>query len=387
MGPLPEISEQTPIGCSVAFTKASLQSILNELYDAENYEVAAKSKWQGKEPLRIEEVQVVGQETGKTKTEQRYIYETPAPKLAFLETLGLSGERGAWLKLRRDALWGTLRKIPKTREGYLDRVDGQPASRSGLSKIWPEMVKQRDAAVRGLFCTVEVPSNLMIGAQTHNAERVRFSGPVDQTLLLHFWHVACLVYVPQIIDRDGRANLERDSYVFAIPEVSHLAHFIDDFQHVLGELGPELVGYRPAKAIVSIPEEGGLDYMSLLLARTQKRAELGAFFDCVSAVEVVCLKKKGNNLAMLSSHRLEPDSTMLQSFEHIRLSYRSPLFRARALRNLVAGRAWFDGFADLAATKSAKLLMNHPGAPWTTRQLSRDVSRKFRSLQDDQKEA
>jgi len=382
MGPLPEVSDKTPIGCTVTFTNESLQSILDELYDAENHEVSVKKRWKGSEPLRIEEVEVVSEETGKAKTEPRYIYETPGPRLAFLEALGLGGECGAWLKLRRDALWGTLRRIPKTREAYLDRVDGQPASRSGLARIWPELVKQKVAAARGRSRVVEVPSNLMIGAQAHNAERVKFSGPADQTVLLHFWQVACLVYVPQIIDRDGRANLERDSYVFAIPEVSHLAHFIDDFQHVLGELGPELVGYRPAKAIVSIPEEGGLDYMSLLLAGAQKQVERSAFFDCVSAVEVVCLKKKGNNIAMLSSHRLEPDSTMLREFEHLRLSYKSPLFRAHTIRNLVAGRPWFSGFADLAATRPAKLLMNHPGAPWTTRQLSREVGKKFRSLRN-----
>jgi len=122
--------------------------------------------------------------------------------------------------------------------------------------------------------------------------------------------------------------------------------------------------------------------MSLLLARVQKKAEQTAFFDSVSAVEVVHLKKKGNNVAMLSSHRLEPDDDMLQDFERFR-TYKSPMFRAHMIRNLVAGRHWFTGFADLAAGTPAKLLMNRSGAPWIARQLSRDASKKFRLLQDD----
>lgn len=385
MGPLPEITGLTPLGCTVAFTNETLQSILDELYDAENFEVVVKSKWKGKEPLRVKEIEIPNEETGEVKREPRYVYETPAPKLAFLEALGISGGREGWLKLRRDALWGTLRSIPKTREGYLDRVAGQSASRSGLSKIWSELVKQRNAIAKGHLRTVEVPSNLMIGAQSHSAEKVKFAGPADQTLLLHFWQVASLVYVPQIIDRDGKAQLD-NSYIFAIPEVSHLKRFIDEFLHVLGKLGPELIGYRPAEAVVSVPEEGGLDYMSLLLARVQKKAEQTAFFDSVSAIEVVHLKKKGNNVAMLSNHRLEPDDDMLRDFEHIRRTYKSPLFRAHRIRNLVAGRPWFAKFADLAATTPAKLLMDHSGAPWVARQLSRDASKKFRLLQDDYKE-
>ena len=385
MGPLPEISGLTPLGCTVAFTNENLRSVLDELYDAENFEVIVKSKWKSKEPLRIKEIELVNEETGEVKREQRYVYEIPGPRLAFLEALGISRGKEGWLKLRRDALWGTLRSIPKTREGYLDRIIGQSASRSGLSRIWPELVKQRDAVAKGHLRSVEVPSNLMIGAQAHSAEKVRFSGPADQTLLLHFWQVASLIYVPQIIDRDGQAQLD-NSYVFAIPGVSHLEHFVDEFPLVLGELGPELIGYRPAEAVVSVPEEGGLDYMSLLLARVQRKAERRAFFDSVSAVEVVHLKKKGNNVAMLSSHRLEPDGDMLQDFEHIRRTYKSLLFRAYRIRNLVAGRRWFAGFADLAAITPAKLLMNHSGAPWVARQLSRDVSKKFRSLEDDWKE-
>lgn len=382
MGPLPEISELTPLGCTVAFTNETLQSILDELYDAENSEAIVRSKWKSKEPLRIKEIEVINEETGEVKTEKRYVYETTGPKLSFLEALGISGGREGWLKLRRDAIWGTLRSIPKTREGYLDRVAGQSASRSGLSKIWPELVKQRDVLKKGSLRAVEVPSNLMIGAQAHSAEKVKFSGPADQTLLLHFWQVACLVYVPQIIDRDGKAQLD-NSFIFAIPEVAHLTYFVENFLYALGELGPELIGYRPAESVVSIPEEAGLDYMSLLLARVQKKAEQTAFFDSVSAIEVVHLKKKGNSVVMLSNHRLEPDHDVLRDFEDIRRTYRSPILRAHMIRNRVAGRPWFAGFADLAAITPAKLLMNYSGAPWVARQISWDVSKKFRLLQND----
>jgi len=385
MGPLPKITELTPQGCTVTFTNENLQVLLDELYDADNFEIVVRKKWKSKEPLRIKEIDVVNEDTGEVKKEPRYVYETPAPKLAFLEALGISGGREGWLKLRRDALWGTLRSIPKTREAYLDRAAGQPASRSGISRIWSELLKQEDAIAKGRLRTVEVPSNLMIGAQAYNAEKVRFSGLADQTLLLHFWQVASLVYVPQIITRDGKAQLD-NSYIFAIPEVAHLTDFVENFLYVLGELGPEVIGYRPAGAVVSIPEEGGLDYMWLLLERARNRVEQSALGYSISAVEIVHLEKKGNNVAILSSQRLEPDQGVLSDFEDIRRTYKSPLLRALMIRNRVAGQPWFGGFADLAAVTPAKLLMNHSGAPWVARQLSRDASKKFRLLHDDQEE-
>ena len=385
MSPLPQVTDLTSHGCTVAFTNENLQVLLDELYDADNFEVVVKKKWKGKDPLRFIEIDIINEDTVEVKKEPRYVYETPGPKLSFLEALGMPNGTGGWLKLRRDALWGTLRSIPKTREAYLDRAAGQSASRSGISRIWPELVKQRNAVAQGRLRTVEVPSNLMIGAQAHSAEKVKFSGPADQTLLLHFWQVASLVYVPQIIDRDGKTQLD-NSYIFAIPEVAHLTDFVENFLYVLGELGPKIIGYRPAEAVVSVPEEGALDYMWLLLERARKRVEQSTLGYSISAVEIAHIKKKGNSVAMLSSQRLEPDQDVLSDFEDIRRTYKSPLLRAHMIRNRVAGRPWFVGFADLAAVTPAKLLINHSGAPWTTRQFSRDASKKFRVLQDDQEE-
>lgn len=378
MGPLPEITDLTSIGCKIEFSSKSIQSIIDELYNARWVENPRGNKRQGKkQPIRVEENVEIDPETQREIKKKVYWYRDEQPCLNFLEAFGLP-EDGRWLDLRRDALLRVIRQRYLQRGVYLKRCDNGHSFENTLSELLPLRKKKTFLS----FGNVKIPGTLFIGAQAHNTEKVKFSGPADQTLLLHFWQVASLVYVPQIIDRDGKAQLD-NSYIFAIPEVRHLKQFIDEFLHVLGKLGPEVIGYRPAEAVVSVPEEGGLDYMSLLLARVQKKAEQTAFFDSVSAIEVVHLKKKGNNVAMLSSHRLEPDDDMLRDFEYIRRTYKSPLFRAHRIRNLVAGRPWFAGFADLAAITPAKLLMNHSGAPWVARQLSRDASKKFRLLQDD----
>jgi len=378
MGPLPEVSDQTSLGCKITFTSETIQAIFDELYAATWVENPDKKKRQGKkQPIRVEENVEIDPETQREIKKKVYWYRDEQPCLNFLGALGFP-EDGRWLDLRRDALLRVIRQRYLQRGVYLKRCDNGHAFENTLSDLLP--VSQKRGVVA--FGKVPIPGTIMIGAQAHSAEKVRFYGPADQTLLLHFWQVASLVYVPQIIDRDGKAQLD-NSFVFAIPEVCHLSNFIGDYPYVLGELGPELIGYRPAEAVVSIPEEGGLDYMSLLLARVQKKAKQTAFFDSVSAVEVVHLRRKGNNVAMLSSHRLEPDDDMLQDFKYIRRTYKSPMFRAHMIRNLVAGRPWFTGFADLAAVTPAKLLMNRSGAPWGARQLSRDASKKFRVLQDD----
>jgi len=380
MGPLPEITDLTSIGCKIEFSSKSIQSIIDELYNAKWVENPRENKRPSKkQPIRVEENVEIDPQTQREIKKKVYWYRDEQPCLNFLEALGLSKD-GRWLDLRRDALLRVIRQRYRQRGVYLKRCDNSHAFENTLSELLPRRKKTF------AFGDARIPGTLLIGAQERNAEKVKFCGTADLTLLLHFWQVVCLVYVPQIIDKDGKADLEKDSYIFAIPEVSHLTDFIDDFPHVLGELGTETIRYRPAEAVVSIPEEGALDYMRLLLEKARKRVEQSTLGYSISAVEIVHLKKKkkGNNVAMLSSQRLEPDSDMLQDFEHIRRTYKSPLFRAHMIRNLVAGRpCWFTGFADLAAITPAKLLMNHSGAPWVARQLSRDVNKKFRSLQDD----
>ncbi len=56
MGPLPEVSDQTSLGCKVAFTFESIQAIFDELYNAKWVENQGEKKRTGKKQhIRVEE--------------------------------------------------------------------------------------------------------------------------------------------------------------------------------------------------------------------------------------------------------------------------------------------------------------------------------------------
>ena len=65
--------------------------------------------------------------------------------------------------------------------------------------------------------------SLWLGAQAINAEAVPFQGRAEQNLLLHFWPLTALIFVPQQIDSDGKGDFV--GYILAIPEVDDLENF------------------------------------------------------------------------------------------------------------------------------------------------------------------
>ena len=50
---------------------------------------------------------------------------------------------------------------------------------------------------------VVVSTAILLGAQAVNAEGIPFQGQSDQALLLHFWQLTALTFVPQMVDQDG----------------------------------------------------------------------------------------------------------------------------------------------------------------------------------------
>src|SRR5579871_1567849 len=109
----PTLHDLTTTSATVTFTEKTVQGLFDDLYDAQVVEVAVKSKWQGQQPKREEEVEETG-EQGKTKTVKRYIYEVTQPCGHFLRQ-HLTDGNGAWLKLWRDMLWTIPRGNPQAR--------------------------------------------------------------------------------------------------------------------------------------------------------------------------------------------------------------------------------------------------------------------------------
>ena len=76
---------------------------------------------------------------------------------------------------------------------------------------------------------------MLLGAQAVNAEAVPFSGRVDHNLLLHFWQLVVLTFVPQVVNKKD-AKTERIGYVLTIPDVADLCRIPPRFPEILGSL-------------------------------------------------------------------------------------------------------------------------------------------------------
>jgi CRISPR-associated protein Cmx8 len=334
VGPLPEIVFPEEGIVRLSLTNATLETLFNDLYDAAYKETPRRKQLKDKNKnelkcLREEIRKEPDPKTGKEKEVTFYIYEDVVPKCAFLDSLQVSEP---WLKLWRDALWNTLRGKPTTRTPYNERADGKPVNE--VAKTWKSLQKYQKKPL----ATEEIASSIYIGAQAINAEKVPFVGRIDENLLLHFWQVVMRIFVPEIINNEGKADFK--GYVLAIPEVCDVEGFLEDFSLMVSQLKTDLKGYRPAESVISVPQEGALEYIAALV---RNKAQDGNLAYNISSVEVVHLEKRSNNITMLSSSRLPVDDAVRGKYESIRSGhYRHPLFKLQII--LLDGKDWYSGF-------------------------------------------
>jgi len=238
-----------------------------------------------------------------------------------------------------------LRGKPTTRNPYNERAAGKSVKE--VEKTWESLKKH----VKNPLATQDIASTIYIGAQDANAEKIPFMGRIDENFLLHFWQVVIRVFVPEIwkIDDKNKSNKAGKSdfkgYVLAIPDVCDLEGFVDEFTHMMFRLKPDIKGYRPAEAVISVPQEGALEYIAAL---ARNKALNGAIAYNVSSVEIVHLEKRKNNINMLLSSRVPVDDTVRLEYESIRRgNYFHPLFKLQLIRNLLDGKEWYSCFDRL----------------------------------------
>ena len=193
----------------------------------------------------------------------------------------------------------------------------------------------------------------MLGAQAANAESVSFSGRVDQNLLLHFWQLVVLTYVPQVVSKKD-AKVERLGYVLAIPDVADLIDFRVEFPEILQDLEAGDSKNTPRNARIDLPAQAGLETLRQLGNRkTHQMLAMGKaareWGHCVRAVETYHMFKLGNNVKLLSFSRVADRPGLVEDYERVDKNYRSPLFRAGMLRALLEQRSWHWGMVDLFA--------------------------------------
>lgn len=340
-GTLCEITELNNRGASIELNQAGVETLFNEIYAAsiEEQERPQPLKNKQKEiipPLREEE-QEVADKKGKTITKKVYVYPIVVPAGSFLADptydRSVEGKNGLWVKLWRDMVWSILRGLPATRKPFEARAEGSYGD--DAASVWKQLAQPEDY-------TVDLPSTYFLGAQSSNAENVPFKDRARFQFLLHFWPFAAQIYVPAMIDNEGKRNFV--GYALAIPDVANLEWFCDELPEILSDRSTEKSGYRPRDAVVDLAVASALDMMKRLRDRLKQKTGEQLAEDLVFGIDVIHTEKQGNNIRILSSNRLDPEESMLDQYEQIRDGFRSPLFRKQCLLNLVNEQPWYAGF-------------------------------------------
>lgn len=356
----------TPGFYRVTWTPDSLRTVLNYLYNAHTPEIGVKQKWAGQEPLRVE-----SKTTAEGKEEKVFIYTQVTPQAQFFELYGMPE---IWKKLWFNALWQTLRAVPKTRLPYENRAAGKDAF--DINKLWKELSGFVADYNKGILRTAEVAGSLFVGSQAYNADMVPFLGRVDENLLLHFWPVVMRVYQPEVIDMDGKTRFQ--GYVLTVPDVIDVTGFCEYLESSIEQLDDNIVRFRPKGAIISLPEEGALEYAYHLMAVAGTHARRGIEW-MVCGMDVLHLEKQGNNVRMLASDRLELKPSVLSRYEGIRNNTRNPIFRRQLIKNFLShhSKNWYDGFDAVFAKLSTTLFV---GNKYPAGSFSGDISRQIQAL-------
>lgn len=355
---VPKVVELTRTSTAIEFTAESVQCLFDDLYAASREIVRVKSKWaSAKEAKPPEEVEEEIEEKAADGTVKRkkvkvkyFFYEQVQPSGNALRQYVTNGP-DLWLKLWRDMLWAIPRGNPQSRKPFEERADNKSCGEG--ANAWANLVKAHRALAENEFHTDEVAGSLWLGAQAVNAEGVPFEGRVEQTLLLHFWPLAAQVYAPQVVQPDGENEFV--GYVLAIPEVADLKKFGRQYPRMLGGLGKDARGYRPAEAVIDLPAESALSFLEHLARLSGEKAEGADHGDSLGSVEYLHLAKFGNNIKTLAAGRVAPRPGMLARYLNIvgkvgeKPPYSNPLFRRGLMLALLNDQPWFQPFGKLFA--------------------------------------
>ncbi|QGJ71781.1 Type I-MYXAN CRISPR-associated protein Cmx8 [Planctomycetales bacterium 10988] len=386
---VPELHDVTTDSVSITLTEKSCQRLFDELYTAKIVETKVKSKWPGAKPLREEVEEKDDPKTGKKKKSKLFVYNVVNPINPFLTTY-LDNE--LWQKLWRDMLFQIPRAKPTTRRPFNERANDEPCSEGG--KFWKEMIKWEKQLKKGKFRTISVSSALLLGAQDINAEQVPFEDRVDQILLLHFWPLTSLIYVPWLLDVNysdpKRSDDQPVGYSLAIPEICDLEMFCEEFPDLLQNLGDqkEMKKFRPKAACIELPAQSALEFLSNLAALVNKKLgyEHGIIRGLFNAVEYQHLLKLGNNVKSLGSGRITPNRNLLIKYQQIQETYKNPVFRASLLKALLdpAEPQWYAYFAELFEQFPHEFFIRIGNqTPPLMRNFPADVNRKFKALKSN----
>lgn len=363
----PEVVDKGPTFAEVRFTAESTQALFDDLYDAEVIEQYRRKK--GTSGFRREEfIAVQDKDTSNAKQEKRYVHDVIVPRGNFLRTYTDDGKE-VWHKLWQDMLFTIPRNQDATLGPFKDMAKLRLAKsgptawarmdvtqrkkdkksylhcREGLT-AWNDLVALEEYRRRGRISSVEVSGAILLGVQATSAESVKFKDRPDHALLLHFWQLTARIFVPEQIDAEG--NREFVGFVLAIPDVSELDEFVHAFKRGLIELRAEQRGYRPAEAVVSLPEQGALAFMYQLDRLAAARALTRRPPTYLSGIEFFHTIKIGNNVKTATHGRVPAWDRLLTKYDGLmsRDGPNNPVMLAGRLKALLNVQPWFAALAD-----------------------------------------
>jgi CRISPR-associated protein Cmx8 len=362
-------------GASLELNSAGLATLFDEIYNASIEEQARPQLFKNKQkevipPLREEEREETDVK-GKQKTKKVYIYPFVVPCGSFLADPSYDqssdGKNGLWVKLWRDMVWSILRGVPATRKPFEMRAEGGTAE--DAIAVWKQLLQPAEF-------TVDLPSTYFLGAQANNAENIPFKDRARFQFLLHFWLFAAQIYVPAMINNEGKRDFV--GYAIAIPDIACLQWFCDELPGILSSRSPE-GKFRPHDSVVDLAVESALDIMKRLRDRLTQATGEQSTASTVFGIDVIHAEKQGNNVRLLSIARLNPEDAMIDEYSQIRQNFWSPLFRRQCLLNLVNHSPWYGGFDTLLCVLPYELTIEND-------YFRRDVRKKIEALIEEREQ-
>lgn len=431
---IPVIEDLTADTAKISFTADSIQGVFDELYSAELFDrrFSAPKKKKGKEvpPDEIETSIVDGKE------KIQYVYRNDGVRpLAPGLTRHITQDSTSWVELWRRMVWEILRNEQA-------RAPFKQVARAGScslgASMWDLLAKMDQVGSSGRAKPQRITEALMIGAQSANAEAVPFLGRGDHYLLLHFWQLVILTFVPQVISKKGKKDAKAKplGYVLAVPDVANLVDFREEFPAILQNLEANEPGHTPAKARLNLPSQAGLETLRRLRDTAQKAARISAdspknvelvelaetseghhksfsggllanqrrdrvnrrgthqafaagvaareWDNCVRAVETYHMFKPGNSAKLLGFTRVVDRPGLVEGYETIDKSFRNPLFRAGMMRALIDQQARHRRMIELFSEYPHRFFLEIEGeTPKYIPRFGRDARALFNAHQQE----
>jgi CRISPR-associated protein Cmx8 len=356
-----ELTSLDDQGATLQIDELGLKNLLAETYDFREGEwESEKERTRNKSKEVIPPKRMITREiidkNGEKQVIPIYIYRTYTPKGAFLVSYDSTADnsgKGIWVDLWRDFVWKVIRKKDTTREIYRDKSSAAKEAAATWEGLTSEMTSTKSKSS-------DLSGTDLLGVRAYNAEGVSFRDKARQKLLLNFWAFTSQVYIPQTTTIK-QPKPTQVGYAVAIPEVARLETFCRVLPNAIrNNRGTELKGFRPRESVIDVPAEGALDFFLKLSDRVSLSEGARGTSRTVSAIDVIHVDPSGNDVSIIGTARIEPESFNGDEYERVRHNLWNHEFRKQRLLNILNGNnsKWYEGFDKLLSRLPFKLGFN-----------------------------